>query len=130
MPLEKEPHGTRPKYPPGTLVRVRNSVGVVVKADTNIDGAIYDWADKDPVSRTLSVLNRRRLGHSHAWRPEYSIDWIENPDNLRCAWWCSHEWDSAEVPPALHEFNTPWPKLEFMAAEGNCAKALADQEEA
>lgn len=120
--LPKEAHGVRPGYPPGTLVRVKRSIGVVKEAQTNIDGCGVEWSCNIIPIRRYDQRGKPEA-HSHAWRPTYSIAWIKNPDNLHVAWWQAHEWDAATIPDHLRRYMKPWPKIKLKPTEQDCANA-------
>ena len=88
--VAKEKHGARPAYPVGTVVKVGDVIGVVVDANTNIDGSECAWEEDAPSSHYLG----ERLGFSHAWRPAYAVNWRSDRSGLKPAWWYAHEWDS------------------------------------
>ena len=115
----REAHGVRPAYPTGSLVQVGKDIGIITEAQTNIDGGRWDWHDVPrPMTYGLPV------GHSHAWRPQYSVDWVRGGRDLKDAWWTADEWDFVAINRAAARFGKTWPALLLHASDSDYASAL------
>ena len=125
----KEKHGARPFYPPGTMVFIGKSVGIVIQAHVNIDGSCYEWHHQDPKSNTFYYNGERyNLGHSHAWIPTYYVGWMHNHKGHKCAWFKADEWDFVIVNDTAKLFETEWPKLKMEESNNDCANAIKDEQ--
>jgi hypothetical protein len=115
----KEKHGVRPHLRPGDMVKIGKHEGVVSEAETNIDGCSFSWNEK-PISLTYGYDGMPEpVGYSHAWRPQYSVDWLSG--NLHVAWWQLHEFDSFSRVP--RKPMKPWPSLNLEETDNDCANA-------
>lgn len=122
MKPTQEHHGVRPLLVPGSTVKINDHIGIIVEAQANIDGSANDGLAELEYSSFLSdgVTPCR----SHAWRPEYSVQWTGRGSPNKCAWFHLEEFDEV-FPLPYPETCIPWPDTgPYEETESDCAKYI------